>query len=253
MPLIKSGSKKSVGKNIKTEMEHGKPQKQAIAIALSVQRKNKQKKMAQGGVLSAKDEKRPMPENEYNDSKENSRAHSSKMEQLSAANEVRPSHDQEFNDKKSASKVHLRQDGPQAGNWKNDFMRGIDDADTPEEFMMMMSRGGHIPSPDMESMHDIDLPVIDEDDHDMIAELMYRRHMADGGEVDLDLNAEEQPNFYYKRNEDEVLKENYDEDMDDMSQPEDSNEHADERESDEENEHDDVENIRRRMKSRKAR
>ncbi len=40
MPLIKSKSKKSIGKNIKIEMEHGKPQKQAIAIALSEARKS---------------------------------------------------------------------------------------------------------------------------------------------------------------------------------------------------------------------
>jgi hypothetical protein len=39
MPL-KAG-KKNVGKNIKTEMEHGKPREQAIAIALSVLRRKK--------------------------------------------------------------------------------------------------------------------------------------------------------------------------------------------------------------------
>ncbi len=39
MPLVKSKSKKAIGKNIKTEMAHGKPQKQAVAIALSVARK----------------------------------------------------------------------------------------------------------------------------------------------------------------------------------------------------------------------
>jgi hypothetical protein len=36
MPLIKSGSRKAVSANIRTEMKHGKPQKQAVAIALSV-------------------------------------------------------------------------------------------------------------------------------------------------------------------------------------------------------------------------
>lgn len=41
MPLVKSPSKKAVSKNIKTEMQAGKPQKQAVAIALSVQRKAK--------------------------------------------------------------------------------------------------------------------------------------------------------------------------------------------------------------------
>lgn len=44
MPLLKSSSKKAVGKNIKKEMAAGKPQKQAVTIALSVQRKAKGKK-----------------------------------------------------------------------------------------------------------------------------------------------------------------------------------------------------------------
>ena len=39
MPLIKSRSKKAIGKNIKIEMAHGKPRKQAIAIALETARK----------------------------------------------------------------------------------------------------------------------------------------------------------------------------------------------------------------------
>ena len=39
MPLIKSSSSKAVGENYKKEMESGKPKKQALAIALSVQRK----------------------------------------------------------------------------------------------------------------------------------------------------------------------------------------------------------------------
>ena len=42
MPLLKG--KKNIGKNIKTEIAHGKPKKQAIAIALDVARR--------GGVKS---------------------------------------------------------------------------------------------------------------------------------------------------------------------------------------------------------
>lgn len=39
MPLIKSKSKKAISENIRTEIEHGKPQKQAVAIALSTARR----------------------------------------------------------------------------------------------------------------------------------------------------------------------------------------------------------------------
>lgn len=39
MPLIKSKSKKAIGKNIETEMHAGKEKKQAVAIALSTARR----------------------------------------------------------------------------------------------------------------------------------------------------------------------------------------------------------------------
>lgn len=44
MPLKKGSSKKAISSNIKTEMAHGKPQKQAIAIAMRTAGKSKPKK-----------------------------------------------------------------------------------------------------------------------------------------------------------------------------------------------------------------
>jgi hypothetical protein len=40
MPLSKGKSKKTIGKNIETEMHEGKPKKQAVAIALNTARKS---------------------------------------------------------------------------------------------------------------------------------------------------------------------------------------------------------------------
>lgn len=85
--------------------------------------------------------------------------------------------------------------------------------------------------------------------HDSIAAAIMakRRKMAEGGQVDLDENSMEQPNEFYHQNEDVVLKENYDSDMQDMTQPMDSNEMGAQSEEDEENKHDMISTIRSRM------
>jgi hypothetical protein len=44
MPLKSGSDKKTVSSNIKEEMKAGRPQKQAVAIALSKSRESKEKK-----------------------------------------------------------------------------------------------------------------------------------------------------------------------------------------------------------------
>jgi hypothetical protein len=56
MPLLPGKSQKVISKNIKTEMAHGKPQKQAVAIALS----NARKGMAKPAEMPMMEGKMPM-------------------------------------------------------------------------------------------------------------------------------------------------------------------------------------------------
>ncbi len=52
MPLVKGKSKKAISKNISTEVHAGKPQNQAIAIAMRLAGKKKKKAKAQDSIES---------------------------------------------------------------------------------------------------------------------------------------------------------------------------------------------------------
>lgn len=88
---------------------------------------------------------------------------------------------------------------------------------------------------------------------DAILAKKRKAKFADGGMVDLDENAEEasaNPNTYDDQNELAAMKENYDEGMDGVIDPMDSNEHGDEL-SDEDS-HDMVDSIRKKYKAKKG-
>lgn len=131
MPLIKGKSQKAFKHNIEAEMDAGKPQKQALAIAYNVKRKNSKKKMAKGGSvdISAAVEKRPMPDDANN------------------------SEDMLMGKKPEANAVMDK-----SHNFAEQGRANIDDAVTPEEMDMirkhrkMMAEGGEIRSFDRESM-----------------------------------------------------------------------------------------------------
>lgn len=63
MPLIKGTSDKSFSKNVSTEMNAGKPQKQSLAIAYSMKKKAEKEKMAMGGMMEGEYDptESPMP------------------------------------------------------------------------------------------------------------------------------------------------------------------------------------------------
>lgn len=219
MPLIKSKSKQAFEHNMKAEMEAGKPQDQSLAIAFDMKRRApKRKKMAEGGVLDS-----------IVDTVKKS------LQDPPAPDKSKPGYNaRSLNAKKTA-----------------DFQKGFGYAEGG------MIDENHQPKEEAQDEHHSSIAAAimakkarqmkldsDSDDDEMLM-------MAEGGQVDLDHNSMEEPNSFYELNEHAALKENYDEDMEDMHQPMDSNEHADEREANSENKLDMISAIRRKMASRR--
>lgn len=230
MPLIKGKSKQALSKNIATEMDHGKPQKQAIAIAFSTRRAAK-KKMAFGG--KAEDDGNPgTPAAKPDDS--------------------RPPMD----DYMSGSSMTDKR-----------LPRKPDDKRLPEEEYMSDSemdhrfaKGGSI-NPTLEQSR-----MGEQDDEDSLVDAIMRKHSkkkmamggyADGGEVedgqaDLSRNAQEEFNNEDQMSFDALRKENYQETpaLEQATSPMDSGQHG--HELTDEDENDMVERIRAKIRSKRG-
>lgn len=186
-----------------------------------------------------------------------------------------PSGDEGDADAHSLDEVDGNRKGPAVSDIEHEHSNGrkpyAEGGEAREEDDTVGKRDGLFTFPKEDDGHD----EMEMDHHDSIASAIManrdRMHaeidsgahdldeavrMAEGGEVedsqaDIMENGEEQPNGYYPRNEDEVLKENYMDDMGDVSQLDDSNETGDEREDSRSDKHDMVEKIRRSMKSKR--
>lgn len=156
--------------------------------------------------------------------------------------------------------AHLEEDDDQMKPSEDEYMSGhfakggmIDDemdatASNPASRLdagygkvIMKADGGEI-SPEDEQMDEL---------HSSIASAIMakRRKMAEGGEVDLSINADEEPNHEDQESFEALKKENYSESagLEKLDQPSDSNLHHVMLDSDE---HDMISAIRRKMKSR---
>lgn len=267
-------------------MSAGKPQKQSIAVALDVQRRAKGKKMASGGeVTSAKSESRPMPESITHQEMQMIMDHRA-SKPVSSWDEHKPTiDDQEDIMMADGGEVAGWADG------RDTIDSEIDQYDKHDRSEQSISREpveGWTDEEDTADHEDHPMSVaesimkrkgyaaggeVDGNKKSFYSGMMSKKKFASGGEVD-DLepfeieghekpedgeadvarNAREDQNHEDDQSFKALRKENYSEQsgLDDLDQPEDSNETGDSRERSEEDEHDMIGKIRKGMKMRKV-
>lgn len=250
MPLMKSSSKQAFKKNVETEMKSNpENKKQDLAIAYSIQRKNR-KKMANGGPVSAKAESRPMPDTLGADSK-SVRMNSGKKP-LSHADWLDRSTVEAAQRPSPAKPVKLKDFGSD-DEIEHKLMR--DEQDLIRSKAPMYAKGGAVTTDDYaESMIDQDEDMGNEDlkQASLVSRIIDKKlRFADGGQVDLSRNADEDFNNEDQMSFDALRKENYSETpgLDQLDQPEDSNLKG--HDLSDEDEHDMVSSIIRKIRSRK--
>lgn len=248
MPLIRKASKKALAHNIEAEMEaHPEPSRRAqnIAIAYAVKKKAAKKRMAQGGEVHV-DMK---AYHEHLNKKLAKEDHSPEKEEMPGHIPPAPPRSQ----RERAIEAFNRRENERVKQDQRSFT-------DPEK--SRMAEGGEVEIKESDAHREAARRIDEEmeareahnqeidEQFDDIEERAKRHRYAHGGEVDIESNAQEEPNFYDDRNV-AVLKENYDEDMSDVTQPWDSNEHAVDLEDEDENGKGMISEIRSRMKSRR--
>ncbi len=286
MPLIKKSSKKAFEHNIKAEVHAGKPVKQSLAIAFDIQRHNKKKKMASGGIVKGQEDDgepkgmKPGAKDSYSspamreymagqmpkgsDTEQNSDEHAIPKEEYHGE---RYAHGGKIEDVEKEDEAHLMSSFPPgspkmqpqgAYNEEHEKMTSgpMDEANphTGETEEDMLRRHA-----DEKAAFYRGGPVSDpkdymgdeesEDEHPAsIAEaIMMRKKFADGGMVSSDSN-EEGPGTRRDFNI-AAKKENYSDSDENFSYSQDG-EDGDSRESEEENDHDEdmISKIRKKMR-----
>lgn len=266
MPLKKSASKAAFKKNVEIEMESGKPQKQSLAIAFDVQRRNKRKKMADGGKISPNPTPSPaqavskgatMSQSEYNDwyeSHHKAKGGEIKNPSLDAASsEVKPPKKYSEPLRNPASKEEI---ADQADKFANGG----------EVCAHCEGTGKYAIPADLKENYGED-EYDDQDEHressisESIRNKLKFEKYANGGEVEsvddpfdngegISHFQEEGPGTRQKYNSN-AREYNAGDDRQISKQPTDSNEHGDSREEDSENKHDRVSAIRKKYKAGK--
>lgn len=190
MPLMPGRSKKAFKKNVETEMEHGKPQKQSLAIAYDMKKK---KKYAKGGPVSAKSERRPNADEQ--DMSELSRNRGDKPAHMDKATS-RPETAQSTKGQKTTAIKHPKMVPSSVFSTKlRDQEDDLEDSAkpaSPDEHIMMAS-GGEInelePMVSAEQDNDEHPPGL-ESDNDMMddSDAMndHMTMMAEGGQAEME-------------------------------------------------------------------
>jgi hypothetical protein len=198
--MLKKGfSKPTIAKNIKMEMASGKPNKQAIAIALSVAKKAKGKGYADGGEIKESDE--------YAQNKYNERAMQERNKPLEAALDKYYGPRQYTDVIKNANKVFPKgmAEGGMAEDNESCYAKGgmIHPMNIVESIMKRkkMSEGGMADNENMPIVHGPHAEdfMSDEDPMDYEA---YAQRRYDGGEVD-SLEEEEGEDYWHEMSESE--------------------------------------------------